>query len=96
MNIIGKFMLIRTVNAGVHMGTVLAISQDGLVVDLSNSRRLWRWEGAFSLSEIANNGCAESSRISEVVEFNQLSQVIEKLLCTPKAEANLTRTRNNV
>ncbi len=94
MNLIGRFLLLRTRDAGVHCGTVLAISQDGKVVDVKDCRRVWRWEGAFSLNEMANHGCGEGSRISEPVPFNQLSDVIEKIVCTGEARKNLERSRN--
>lgn len=92
--IIGKFCLFRTRDAGVHCGILLAMSQDGKTVDVGDCRRIWRWEEAFTLNEIALRGCGEASRISEAVEFNQLSDVLEKILCTPKAKANLMRSRN--
>jgi len=94
MVLIDKFMLLRTRDAGVHCGIILAISQDGKTVDVKDCRRIWRWEKAFSLNEMANHGCGENSRISEPTAFNQLSDVIEKILCTDKARKNLERSRN--
>ncbi len=94
MNLINQFMIFRTRDAGVHCGIVLAVSQDGKTVNVKDCRRIWRWEKAFSLNEMANHGCGEASRISESVPFNQLSDVIEKILCTDKARKNLERSRN--
>jgi hypothetical protein len=94
MNLLETFMLFRARDAGVHCGIVLAISQDGKTVDVKDCRRIWKWEQAFSLNEIAVHGCGEASRISEPVPFNQLSDVIEKLACSDKARKNLERSRN--
>jgi hypothetical protein len=94
MDLIGKFCVIRTESAEVHAGVILAISQDGKVVDLENSVRIWRWKGAFTLSEVSQKGVAESSRISTSVPFIQLCGVIEKIPCSKKARKNLKRSRN--
>lgn len=55
------FVIIRTNNAGVHAGYLQSSMPDGDVV-LLDSRRIWYWKGAASLSEIAVYGCKESER----------------------------------
>lgn len=63
----GTFVLIRTYSAGVHFGTL--ISHKGQEVHLSNARRLWSWNGALSLSEVAAKGIKLSeSKVSVPVE----------------------------
>lgn len=52
----GTRVLIRTYSAGVHFGTL--IERNGQEVHLKEARRLWSWQGALSLSEIAAKGCA--------------------------------------
>jgi hypothetical protein len=49
-----NYCIVRCRNAGVHAG-VLASRKDG-VVTLHNSRRLWRWWSAATLSELALEG----------------------------------------
>jgi hypothetical protein len=72
----GSFVLIRTYSAGVHFGTL--ISRDGQEVHLSNARRLWSWNGALSLSEVASKGIdLNNSKISVPVEEILLTQAIE-------------------
>lgn len=89
---IGEFCVVRTYTAGVHMGTV--VEQNGTAVLLKDARRLYRWQGAFTLSEASQNGVAESSRISEPVPVILLTQAIEVIPCSEKAKLNLSRSRN--
>jgi hypothetical protein len=72
----GTFVLVRTMGAGVHFGTLE--EKEGQSVRLSNSRRLWQWSGALSLSEIATKGVTISaSKISVPVEEIILDTCIE-------------------
>lgn len=89
---IGEFCIVRTYSAGVHMGVVKEVS--GTAVYLENALRLWRWYGAFTLSEASVNGVGEQSRISCAVPKILLTQGIEVIPCSEKAIANLTRSRN--
>ncbi len=89
---IGQFVVVRTYTAGVHMGTLKEMS--GTAVLLEDARRLWRWNGAFSLNEVSQKGVAETSRISEPVPAILLTQAIEVLPCSPQAKKNLSRSRN--
>ena len=76
-----KKVLIRTYSAGVHFGTLLEI--DGIELRLGNARRLWSWEGALSLSEVASTGVnIDKSKISVPVEEIILPSYIEMLPLT--------------
>lgn len=89
---IGEFVLVRTYSAGVHCGTLADCS--GTVVVLTDARRVWRWKGANSLNELSIHGCDEEySRISESVPKIMLTQGIEVIPCSPKAQKNLSRSR---
>jgi len=50
----GKYVIVRGVNSGVFAGKLENI--EGIVVKLSNVRRLWYWDGAASTSELAITG----------------------------------------
>ena len=89
---IGEFVVVRTYSAGVHCGVLE--SCNGTAVLLSDCRRIWRWSGAFSLNELATKGCAESSRISQPVAKNLLTEAIEIIPTTDEARENLSRSRN--
>lgn len=86
-HMIGKYCVIRTYSAGVHIGTVESVS--GTEVLLKNARRIWKWNGAFTLSEVSLNGLnPEGSRISETVKEIFLTQTIEIIPATEKAIKN--------
>lgn len=91
---IGEFCVVRTWTAGVHMGVVA--EQSGTAVLLKDARRLYRWQGAFTLNEVSQNGVAEASRISEPVPAILLTQAIEVIPCSERARKNLSRSRNGV
>jgi hypothetical protein len=75
----GAKVLIRTYSAGVHFGTLE--ERIGQEVRLSTAKRLWSWNGALSLSEVASKGIdIKNSKISEVVEEIILPQAVEVIL----------------
>jgi hypothetical protein len=88
----GEFVVVRTYSAGVHCGELVEFH--GTNVVLANARRIWRWSKAFSLNEVANKGVGEDSRISEPTAKVLLTQAIEVIVCTKKAQKNLSRSRN--
>lgn len=69
-------VLVRTLSAGVHIGTLK--SQEGTIVVLENARRLWKWAGAFTLNEVSRGEyCRKSSRICKPIKCIKLLQAIE-------------------
>ena len=50
-------VIIRTQSAGVHYGYLK--SRTGSEVELLNSRRIWYWDGAASLSQLAVDGVSK-------------------------------------
>lgn len=78
-----KPVIVRTFSAGVHFGYLKA--RDGKEVTLERSRRIWRWFGAWTLSEIAAAGLDISkSKIAAPVSI-VLTEAIEIIDCTPAA-----------
>lgn len=86
---IGKKCIIRTYASGVHFGTLTA--QDGRMVELTNARRLWRFDAAphgISLSEVANHGgTGGRHKFCEVVSGVTILDALEIIPCTPSAIA---------
>jgi hypothetical protein len=80
---IGEYVIVRTYSAGVHCGLLAARS--GTEVVLSGARRIWRWEGAFTLSEISLSGLASSSRLSATVPSILVTEAIEIIPCSAEA-----------
>ena len=60
-------VLVRCLNAGVHVGTI--VEQTATTLTLENANRLWRWRGAFTLSEVAMDGVnrKEYTRIAKML-----------------------------
>ena len=77
--------IVRANGAGVFFGNV--VEENGNVVVMTNARRLWRWYGASSLSELAQYGtcrpmeCKFPCAVDKVKIFN----VIEILDVTEEA-----------
>ncbi len=82
-----KPVIVRTYSAGVHFGYLK--SRNGKEVELERSRRIWRWFGAWTLSEIATTGLdTEKSKIGASVSI-VLTEAIEIIYCTPESVASL-------
>ena len=72
----GDEVIVRTYSAGVHIGNLK--SRDGREVVLTNARRLYSWQGAFTLNAVATLGVSRSgSRISKPVSEITLLEAIE-------------------
>lgn len=84
---IGKYCIVRTYSAGVHCG--FFASRNGKEVVLNEARRIWRWEGAFTLSAIALNGLGRGSQLSVAVPEILLTEAIEIIPCSEKSEKQL-------
>ena len=79
------YVMVRTYSAGVFMGIIE--KKDGQEVILNNARRIWYWDGAASLSQLAMEGTSkpENCRFPCEVPVITLMQVIEIIPCTNKA-----------
>ena len=73
---------------GVHIGVLKEYDFNTRHAVLEQTRRIWSWEGAFTLSEVSINGVS-GGKLSVEIESNTISQVEEILPVTGKAEKNL-------
>lgn len=82
---LSTYAIIRTHSAGVHFGIVT--KRDGKEVYLKNARRIWYWEGAASLSQMAVEGVSkpEKCKFSVTIPTIILTEAIEIIPCTDKA-----------
>ena len=87
----GDYIIVRTYSAGVFAGTL--VSRKGQEVELSNARRLWYWEGAASLSQLAMEGVKSPDKCKFPVEVNfvVLLQAIELLPVTKHARSSIAQ-----
>ncbi len=89
----GDYVIVRCRNAGVHAG-YLKSRKDG-IVQLENSRRLWRWWSKFTLSGLAMCGVLEGKE-SEVkfacvipkIDLTE-SDVCEVIYCTKESRLSI-------
>ena len=81
-------VIVRATAAGVHFGYLK--HEEGNKVTLANSRRIWRWYGAWTLSEVATQGIDQyKSRVAAVVSEITIMDACEIIACTPKAVASI-------
>jgi len=80
-----NYVIVRTYSAGVFMGHLK--SRIGQEVMLQDARRLWMWDGAATLSQLAMDGTGNPSgcKFPMPVPEILLLQAIEIIPCTEKA-----------
>jgi hypothetical protein len=85
----GKYVIVRGDRSGVFAGRL--VSQEGRKVVLSECRRLWYWNGAASISQIARDGVKKSSSCKFTVTVDEIAilDAIEIIPTTADAEANI-------
>ena len=83
-----KNVLIRTKSAGVHFAPLACVDYDRRIAHLKQGRRVWSWEGAFTLSAVAKYG-PRSAKLSCSIDQAVL-EVIEVIPCNAKVATWLT------
>lgn len=84
-----ELVLIRTYSAGVHFGYLKKRDSTlaGIEVELLDARRIYYWEGAASLSQLAMEGVTKPKNCKISMEVNSIELVaIEIIKITKKAE----------
>lgn len=84
-----KYVIVRTYSAGVFAGELE--SRNGREVVLLNARRLWYWDGAASLSQLAMEGTKKPENCKFPCEVNrvELLEAIEILDVTEAAKKSI-------
>ena len=86
---LGKKVIVRGDRSGGVFGTLA--EKEGQEVRLENCRRIWYWDGANSISQLAVDGvtkpnsCKFTVTVSEII----ITDVIEIIPCTDKAIENI-------
>lgn len=73
---IGQKVIVRTYASGVHLATLSEYDYQSRTAILTDSKRIWSWSGAFTLSALANSG-VKSAKVSESLETFFVAQVEE-------------------
>jgi hypothetical protein len=91
--LLNQYVIIRTSSAGVFAGTL--IKKEGSEVELHNARRLWYWDGAASLSQLAEEGVSKPNDCKFPKEVAQviLLGVIEILKVSAKAKESIASVK---
>ena len=82
-------VIIRSRDSGVHYGFLASKTGDEVV--LKNARRLWYWDGAASISEIAVSGVSKPENCKFTVRVPKITVigVCEIIPCTSTAVKNI-------
>lgn len=82
---LNKKVIIRADRAGVFFGTLK--EKNGTEVTLTDCRRLWYWDGAASISQLAVDGTTKAVNCKFTITVPEITilGVIEIIPCTDKA-----------
>lgn len=92
---VGKYVIVRCHDAGVHAGVLE--SQDGRECVLTESRRLWYWVAAKSafLSGVAVFGISQTeSKIGVALPRIHLTETCEIIQCSGDAEKSIREAKD--
>ena len=96
-NLIGKKVIIRSYGAGVFFGTLNEVEkcEDKWTVELLDCRRLWYWEGACSITQLAVDGTRNPNDCKFTITEPSIvvSSVIEIHGCSKKSIYSIERVR---
>ena len=84
-NLIGKKVIVRGDRSGVFFGTLA--QRDNREVTLNDCRRIWYWEGAASISQMAQDGVKKPERCKFTITVDSIVilDAIEIIPCTDQA-----------
>lgn len=84
-----NYVIVRTYSAGVFAGEL--VSREGKEVVLKDARRLWYWDGAASLSQLAMEGTTapKNCKFPVPVAKITLTEAIEIIETTPEAQKSI-------
>lgn len=85
---IDKYVIVRSNLAGVFFGKVKYI--ENTTVILEETRKIYAWSGAATVSQIAVTGVSKSSRITcKTHGLHLVNDIVELIEATPSAVKNL-------
>ena len=90
-----SYVMIRTDSAGVHCGYLK--SKEGKEVVLVDSIRIWKWAGAFTLSQLAMEGTKKPDNCKFDIPITTsitLTEAIEIIEMTDIAKQNIQKVKS--
>lgn len=91
-----KMVIVRTYSAGVHFGYLnkRESTQGGIEVELLKARRVYYWDGAATLSQLAMEGTSKPNNCKFPCEVNSIELIaIEIIPMTEKAVESLKKVK---
>ena len=87
------YVIVRTFSAGVFAGYLE--SRNGKEGVLRQVRRIWYWDGAASLSQLAVDGTSKPQNCKFPCEVDkiELTEIIEIITCTEKARQSISEVK---
>ena len=84
-----QYVIVRTYSAGVFAGYIKKRKKKSIV--MKSARRLWYWDGAASLSQLAMEGVKkpENRKFPCEVKKIELFKVVEIIDCTESAKKSI-------
>jgi len=84
------YCVVRTYSAGVFAGWYDR-KHKGMSGTVFDARRIWYWEGAASLSQLANEGVKspDKCKFAQAVREVDLKEIVEVIPCTETAKKNI-------
>lgn len=84
-----KYYIVRGKNSGVFAGNIK--ERNGSEILMENVRRLWYWDGACSISQLAQEGTSKphNCKFAMAVDEILILDAIEIDTCTKKAEESI-------
>ncbi len=84
----GMYVLVRTYASGVHCGYLKEYDPQTRHIFLTEVRRIYSWEGAFTLNAVVTDGIKDGKMPLALPEI-MISDVLEIIKCSDVAVDNL-------
>lgn len=86
-----KYYIVRTNRAGVFFGKIKEASHEE--VTMTDVRKLWHWDGACAVEQIALEGVKKPHNCNFTVVISEMTVIdpIQIIACTDEAAINLSK-----
>lgn len=90
-HMVGQKVIVRSINAGVFFGTLASVTPDGCACEITTARKLWYWEGAAAVEELAESGTRlpEKCKFTVTVKSIAVAGICQIIPATDKAAESI-------
>lgn len=80
-----QYYIVRTVNAGVFFGKIKFINKESIL--MQDVRKLWYWEGAYAVEELALHGTKKPNncRFTVIIPEMEIAEPVQIIPCTKES-----------